>query len=341
MKPFHELSRRGRLFQLKKMAVSALAPYGLEEARLRFVQYNENAIYRVDVPDPITVHHSVYLPNRYVLRIHAIGDVEAIASELTWLEALNREGDLPVPAPVPTSDGKLVERIVSPCFPNGRLVSLLRWLEGRKIHKGFAPHHLRALGQVVARLHDFSANWQPPADFSRFVWDWDALLGGSMFSYPRAELVTSMPVHFQEPFECVSNQARQVMETLGKGTDAYGLIHGDLYPENVLFKGGSAFPIDFEDCGYGYWMWDIAVALCTWTWDRDWERMRDAFREGYSRYRMLPESQWALLDLFAAAQFAIMVLWASCFLKSDPVRITEYEPWRNRNGNKLIEYFNR
>ncbi len=131
------------------------------------------------------------------------------------------------------------------------------------------------------------------------------------------------------------------METLGKGTDAFGLIHADLYPENVLFNAGNAFPIDFEDCGYGYWMWDIAVALCTWAWDIEWDRMRDSFREGYARYRTLPETQWALLDLFIATQFATMVLWASCFLKSDPVRTVEYELWRNRNGNKPIAFFNR
>ncbi len=341
MKPFRELPRRGRLFRLKEVAAIALARYGLEDVHLRFIQYNENAIYRVDVPGPIAVNHSIYLPNRYVLRIHAIDDSDAVSSELTWLAALNREGDLPVPAPVPTVDGKLLDRIVTPCFPNGRVVSLLRWLDGRKIQQGLHPRHLAALGETVARLHNFSAGWQPPAGFTRFVWDWDSRLGGSMFPYPRAELVASIPVHFQEPFACVSDQARQVMETLGKGTDAFGLIHADLYPENVLFKSGNACPIDFEDCGYGYWMWDIAVALCTWAWDSEWEWMRDAFREGYSQYRTLPDSQWTLLDLFVVTQFATMVFWAACFLMRDPMRMKEYELWRNRNGNKLLEYYNR
>jgi len=194
------------------------------------------------------------------------------------------------------------------------------------------------MGEMVARLHNFSAGWQPPAGFSRFVWDWDSQLGGSMFSYPRAELVASMPAHLQEPFKRVSNQVRYVMETLGQGPDAFGLIHADLYPENVLYKAGLALPIDFEDCGYGYWIWDIAVALCTWAWGNDWERMRDAFREGYAQHRTLPEAQWALLDLFVATQFATMVLWASEFLKHDPMRAAEYEPWRDENGVKLLGY---
>ena len=104
-----------------------------------------------------------------------------------------------------------------------------------------------------------------------------------------------MPPQFQEPFQNVSMEAKQVMSSLGKGPDAYGLIHADLYPENVLFKAGKAYPIDFEDCGYGYWIWDIAVALCQWAWNKDWERMRDAFREGYAQVRTLPEAQWSQL----------------------------------------------
>jgi Ser/Thr protein kinase RdoA (MazF antagonist) len=150
-----------------------------------------------------------------------------------------------------------------------------------------------------------------------------------------------MPAQFQVPFETVSQAAKQAMASLGKEPDAYGLIHADLYPENVLFRAGKAYPIDFEDCGFGYWIWDIAVALCLWAWGDDWERMRAAFREGYAQIRTLPEAQWALLDLFVATQFATMVLWASAFIKHAPSRVAEYEPWRNDNGNKLLRYFSR
>lgn len=342
MKPFRELSRRGRLRRLRELASTALSAYGLDNARLSFIQYGENIIYRVDTPGSAAPgNHSPYLPNRYVLRIHAMGDTAAIASELTWLAALNQEAGLPVPAPVPTSDGKLLATLLTPGMPDGRVVSLMRWLDGQKLHQGLRPKHLMALGQVVARLHAFAAGWQPPAGFTRPHWNWEAQLGGSMFEHSREELVASMPSQFQEPFQAVSQEAKRAMDLLGKEPDAYGLIHADLYPENVLFKAGKAYPIDFEDCGYGYWVWDIAVALCQWAWNKDWERMRDAFREGYAQIRTLPEVQWAQLDLFVATQFATMVLWSSAFLKHDPRRVAEYEPWRDNNGNKLLGYFQR
>jgi Ser/Thr protein kinase RdoA (MazF antagonist) len=343
MKTFYDLSRRGRLVRAKDLAQKALAAYGLEGARLGFVQYTANMIYRVDEPGMAAapVAGSPYIPGCYVLRIHGMGDEKAIYSELTWLRALNAEADLPVPAPVPTLDGSLVTVISTTGIPHRWVVSLLRWLDGRKLEKGLRPKHLMALGQVMARLHDFSAIWQPPAGFTRPCWDWDGQLGGRSFGQPVEELVDSMPIPFQAPFLQVSQEARQAMQALGNGADAFGLIHADMYPENVLFRGGEAYPIDFEDLGYGYWIWDIAVALCTWAWGVDWERMRDAFREGYARVRALPEAQWALLDLFVATQFATMLLWASAFLKDDPQRSTEYLPWRDDSGKKMLSYFER
>lgn len=341
MKPFRELTRRARLYRARTLAKAALEAYGVPQARLRFIQYGENIIYRVDLPGPIAADAGPYLPNRCVLRIHAMDDQDIIASELTWLAALNREAGLPVPAPIATPEGRLLAEIFTPGFPKGRVISLMRWLDGRKIRKGLRPAHLMALGKTVAQMHTFAAAWQPPAGFTRPTWDWEILLGGSDFEHSLDELVASMPEQFREPFECVSRAARAATETLGKEPDAFGLIHADLYPENVLYKGGNACPIDFEDCGYGYWIWDIAVALCKWAWDNDWERMRDAFYAGYAQIRSLPAAQWALLDLFVASQFAMVVLWASAFIKHDPKRMAEYEPWRNNNGNLLLSYSER
>ncbi len=343
MRPFRELTRRGRLTRLRHLANTAIEAYGLESARLSFIQYGENIIYRVDLPPSVKLTRDTdpYIPNRYVLRIHAISDADTIVSELTWLAALNQEAGLPVPAPMKTPDGILVTRITTPGMTNGRLVSLMRWLDGRRLRTGLRPNHLTALGRVVAEMHNFSYGWKPPAGFTRPHWDWDSQLGGSMFRHPMEQVVASIPAKYQEPFRYIYQEAKQVMESLGKRPDAYGMIHADLYPENVLFKAGNAYPIDFEDCGYGYWMWDIAIALCTWAWGNEWECRRDAFREGYSKVRTLPENQWAHIDLFVAIQFATMVLWSSALFMNDPKRAAEYVPWREDNGDKLLGYFNR
>ena len=343
MKPYDELTRLGRLRRLRHLARQALEAYGLSGARLTFIQYEGNVTFRVDVPGPVPQidRDSPYIENRYLLRILTTGNIDAVASELTWLAALSQDAGFPVPQPVPTLEGNLLTTITTPGVPQGKIVSLMRWIDGRGLAKGFRPHHFDALGNMVARLHDFSAAWQPPESFKRWHWDWSGQLGGRDFQYPVEELVASMPKKFQEPFQIVSQQARNVMDGLGKEQDAYGLIHADLYPENLLFKSGEVFPIDFEDCGYGYWMWDIGVALCYWPWTEDWYWKRDAFLEGYAQIRTLPESQLVHLDLFMAAQYATMVLWASLFIKHDPAMRVEHEKWRERDGKKLLRYFDR
>ena len=341
MKNFRDLSRRERLYRFRQLANNALRVYGLENAELRFLQYGENVIYRVDCPNgPLSLSDNPsYVTDRYLLRLHAWDEPEYINSEMIWLDALANIAKLPVPAPLKTPDGEYLFKISDPDHDVSRWVTLLRWLDGRKLNKGLRQRHLSALGEMAAKLHSFSSTWQPPEGFSRPKWDWDAQLGGSLFDVDRDELIETMPTQFQEPFRIISTKAKDAMGSLGEGSDAFGLIHADLYPENVLYRRGQACPIDFEDCGYGCWIWDIAVALCTWAWGENWERMRDAFFEGYAAERSLPDSQWRLLDVFVATQYATMLLWASAFLAHDPGRSGEYVPWRNDSGQRLLQYF--
>ncbi len=338
---FRDLSRRERLHCFRQLAKHALRLYDLEGAELYFLQYGENVIYRVDLPDESSqiLKDTPCVPNRCLLRLHAWNEPAYIDSEMTWLDALANSAGLPVQTPLRTLDGEFLAKVSSPDLPQGRWVTLLGWLDGRKLDKRLGPSHLGALGRVVAQLHNFSAAWQPPDGFTRPKWDWDAQLGGSLFERNRDELVKSMPLKFQAPFITLSSDAQQAMTRLGEGSDAFGLIHADLYPENILYKAGQAFPIDFEDCGYSWWIWDIAVALCTWAWEENWEEMRDAFYEGYAAVRTLPEEQWRHLELFIAAQYGTMLLWASAFLANDPARAAEYVPWRDDSGQRLLQYF--
>jgi len=339
---WRELSRRERLFRFRDIAKIALQDYGAADAHLNLLQYGENVIYRVNLAATSRPAKTFpYHPNRYCLRLHAWDELDYIHSEMLWLKALVEDAGLPVPAPVRTLEGDFVIKIVTDNMPQGRCVTLLRWLKGRKLSKSLRPNHLIALGRLIAQLHAFSSTWQAPDGFSRPTWDWDAQLGGCLFDVGLDDLIDSMPTQFQEPFKIISQRTKKVMEKLGQDSDAFGLIHADLYPENILYRAGHAMPIDFEDCGYSYWIWDIAVALCTWAWQEPWLAMREAFYEGYQAVRNLPEEQWNMLDLFIAAQNATMLLWASAFLQHDPKRADEYIPWRDDSGERLLMFFQR
>jgi len=343
MKPFHELSRRGRLRRFRHLAETAIEFYDLGKADLTLMRYFANTTYQVDVVGGVVRPNesSPYLPNRYLLRILVSGDWDKALGEMTWLAALSAEGGLPVPAPVPTLDGKLCLTIATPGIPDGRIVSLMRWIDGGRFTKRMQSTHAKAWGRMVGRLHAFAATWKPPEGFDRFTWDWEGLLGGRGMSRSVEELVASMPVHLQEPFQIISRDARNVTASLGKSTEAFGLIHTDMYQGNVLYKDGEVFPIDFEDCGFGYWLWDIAVPLESEPWTDGWYRMRDDFLDGYLPVHPLPDAQLKHLDLFLAMDYATSLLWATTFIHDDPSRLNEYEAWRNENGEKLLRYFYR
>ena len=341
MKPYQELTRLGRLRRLRKLAEIALAEYGLSGAKLTFQHYQGNVIFRVDVPDTSPIQNiGPYVPHRYNLRILTMNNPAFTQSELTWLAALRDQAGLPVPEPVRTLDGRLLTTITTPGIPDGRVVSLMRWVDGQKLtDQSLRPHHARSWGRLVGQLHHFAAHWTPPQDFKRFHWDWDGLLGNNVLQTPVEELVASMPVELQNSFKQISQQVKDVMHSFGKGTDAYGMVHADMFLDNILFRCGEARLIDFEDCGFGHWMFDIAIVLAQFRWQERWPQIRDAFLAGYAEKHTLPDEQLQHLDLFMAAQHAIMILWASAFILEDPAMAAENEEWRDQEAAKLLRYF--
>jgi Ser/Thr protein kinase RdoA (MazF antagonist) len=343
MKAYDELSRRGRLRRLRRLAEVALQHYGMEGANLTFTHYEGNVIFRVDVPGSVKSgdQHNPYVPNRYNLRILSTSNAEWVESELTWLTALSQEAGLPVPQPILTLNGEPLIKVATPGVRQGRLVSMMRWLDGRRMMDGLRPKHFKSWGEMTGKLHNFSEKWQPPVGFTRPHWDWEGQLGGREFRNPMEKILDAMPKKYLEAFQIVSKETKEIMEAFGKGSDAYGMIHADMYPENLLFKGGKALFIDFEDCGYGYWMWDLGVALGSWPWTDDLGWRRDALLEGYTQVRTLPDEQLKQIDLFMAAQYATMVLWSTAFILHDPAMEKEHEEWRTREGEKLLRYFER
>jgi len=78
------------------------------------------------------------------------------------------------------------------------------------------------------------------------------------------------------------------MSHLGEGADTVGLIHADMHLGNALFWRGEVKVIDFDDCGFGYWLYDIAVSLWELRHRNDYGHFRSALIDGYTRRRPLP-----------------------------------------------------
>ena len=130
-KAYEDLTPRGKLWRIGRIARAAIEAFGFTEARLRLIVDAGNIMYRVKTVDPTPVEDSLYVDNCCLLRLHWPGYQSdgAIDSELAWLRALCAAG-LPVPQPIATKDGDLSVEISVSSIPRARKCSLLRWVKG-------------------------------------------------------------------------------------------------------------------------------------------------------------------------------------------------------------------
>jgi Ser/Thr protein kinase RdoA (MazF antagonist) len=316
MKPFEELTHLGRIRRIRQAAQAALNDYKLSDAHYKFLRQAGNTLFRVNEASPaLSTKDDLYTPGQYMLRIHQPGyqTSEAIELELAWLAAMCREDNLPVPEPVPTLEGRLLNRVSIPGIPEPRNCSLLRWVRGRFIMKDIRPHHYRAQGRLMARLHNHAARWPAPTGFAKRKYDWDGLFRDDPGDgIPASEAWALLPLQALKTFEVIAGKVKLVMDDWGKGQDVYGLIHADLgLDANVLFRGGEARAIDFDDSGFGYYIYDLSLALEHCQEDKDLPLYREALLDGYTQIRSITTDQLAHLDLFLAGYYVYLSLWAA------------------------------
>lgn len=314
---------------MQRLAETALEAYRLGSVRPHFFYHAGNTLFRVYDRDAqaAQVNTDLFEPGQYLLRIYQPGwqAPEAIDLELAWLEALRQEADLPVPEPIRRLDGSLLTQVTIPGIPQTRYCALLRWIKGRRLPGDAKPSHFRAQGQLMARLHNFTQQWQLPPKPIKRHYNWNGLfmndpeiglLPGKSWEY--------LPTDWVKPFEFVSQRFRELMDVWGTGGEVYGLIHADMgWKANLLFWHGQPRPIDFDGSGFGYWMYDLAVALTDSIGAPNYAQCRAALFEGYAEYRSLPAAHLDQLDLFLAAFFVYYDLWVVGGTRDHPDYLTE------------------
>ena len=321
MKAYEDLTRRGRLRRTRRVARAALEAFGFKEARLRLMVDAGNTTYRVKAAGRTAVEEGLYVKDCYSLRLHQSGyqNDGAVDSELEWLFALSEAG-LPVPQPITTEEGELSVEVSVPGVPVARRCSLLRWVKGRMPGRPVRPWHLKAIGRLIAQLQNHASNWRPPSGFVRRHYDRNGLWGDDTGAgYTADEVWSKIPRRYFEAFQEVTTRVERVMDDWGKGPEVYGLIHADLGTEaNTLFHRGEARAIDFDDGGYGYWVYDLAIPLVDLEGNEALPIFRDALLEGYKEMRSMPEEQLEKLDLFQAAFRALEIFWGTACTLRDP-----------------------
>jgi len=316
MQSFETLTYAGQLRRLRRLAAKALVAYDIHEPRLTALLHGDNTTFRVDLATG----------ERYVLRIHRSSGKtpEVVRSELAWLAELQQQDDLVAPSPAPTRTGDLLTVASVEGVPEPRICVLFRWISGRFLDAGLTAAHLRRVGAFMARLHESGARFQLPNGFVRGRLDnlygkprgISEALARQQVDNPEDEATTIQlvtEVCSPEDGRAVAKlirKIRTVQRLLGLGTETFGLIHGDLHQENYLFDRGQVRAIDFDDCGYGHYVYDLAVTLFNLSGRDDTPLLREGFLAGYRSIRPLSGEHEQYLDTFFDLRDLQMMIWA-------------------------------
>ncbi len=300
MIPFENLTYRGQLHRLRRLALKALASYDLGDFTLRPLQHRHNATFLIRAGGC-----------RYVLRVNRPGhrDLALFRSELEWLDAITRDTDLVVPVPVADREGNLFTVASSPGIPEPRVCALFRWVNGRFCGQhDLTGRHLERVGRLMGRLHCHAEGFVPPAGFTRIRWDAGGLLGG-VYGGKTADAKAVLDPARRAAVDRAESSTRVAMERLGEAASVFGLIHGDLHQMNYVFLRGEARALDFDDCGWGYYLGDMGATLGPLVSREDFASLRAAFLLGYTSVRPLDAGHERMLTSFLIADRLKIAVW--------------------------------
>jgi Ser/Thr protein kinase RdoA (MazF antagonist) len=288
-----------------------VAAFGLRDYDITPLSYVGNAIFAVDCQR-----------GPHVLRIPRPGHppLNWIESEMRWLADLKAQTHLCAPQPVKTVDDSWLAMAAVEGIPTALPAVLLTWIEGESRQaEDLTSTDVEQIGAFLARLHEFSAIYTPPADFVRPRLDWEGLFGANSPYNPGDGAAIFQPEQIAV-MDAVADRVRHVMRALDADAHTFGMIHGDFITKNTLFQGDHVCALDFEYCAFGYFLYDLAPVLLGLSPLPHYATLKAALWQGYTAHRRLPDHYRDYLETFVAGRHVASCRWIASNLDNPQVR---------------------
>jgi len=282
---------------LRQMARRALAQFGVVPRRLTELANRHNHVFRVAATNG----------QRWILRIQndVLTDAQA-QSQLQWLEDLWLHSEVRVPKPARTLDGRPFAWVE--CDSDRRRAVLLQWLPGR-VAKTRRDNTCRAAARMIAQLHHHAETFRPPRGFScrRLDGDW---LFGERFFVRAAKADGYFDASARRAAASAERIVRGAMQKLGHRRRRFGVLHADLNLDNIVFDHGRPSPIDFDEFGKGWYLFDLAELIRTSIRPQNWVQRKELALSAYVAERALDEAELEVFDAFIVATFVQYLNWS-------------------------------
>ena len=304
MIPFAQATYRTQVKRLRALAEKALDQYPIRVKKIDFINHGENATFKVTATSG----------EKYLCRIHRndYHTHEGLLEELNWLEDLAKEG-LHVPRPMHTSRGSVIVEIDDPAV-GSRHCDVFRWIEGRFLSKSISEDDMFKVGVLLARMQQVGRRMKSR---HRRYWTSEGLVGATA-KFGSIDRLLGVPPKDQKR---ITSTRRALLARLKryekKNPKKMGLIHADLHFHNLLkTSGGEIAAIDFDDCGFGFHVYDLVIPLLGSYFHlkehkktRSYTKLKKALLAGYSSIQPLSEEDLELLQDLIIARRLLMLGW--------------------------------
>ncbi len=286
--------------ELERVAFNwSLSP--LKEVKLLTV--SENATFKAEYEDGVSI----------ILRVNRAfyHTLKELCSEFDWVNAItSSDCNIKSPKVITTHDGEYLVPIK--IETEGETFEL--HVVAFEFCKGSEPKvgkdliaWFEKLGKITAEMHKHTLAWKRPEGFVRKVWNFDTMVGvdgywGNWRTAPALAgtdeaVITDALDIVKDRLESYTNDER------------YGLVHADLRLSNLLISGDDMIVIDYDDCGFCWYMYDFAAAISFYELDENVPELQEAWLKGYTSIREVAQADVDEMQTFILLRRVLLLAW--------------------------------
>ena len=221
---------------------------------------------------------------KYILRIYEAN--RTIEEEKQELILLDKIADfIPVSTAIKNIDNECISIL------NNKKIALFEYIDGSSITK-IDTHIIREIAMYIGKLHSFSK------DFSFEEYNRKTRIDFNLYynEIKKSEIDFKFKNELLNSADEISKYDFSILSS--------GIIHGDIFPDNVLLDKYNNIKVifDFNESYYAPFIFDIAIVINFWIKINDFDfftennLIRD-FLNYYSKYRKITKEELKSLDI--------------------------------------------
>lgn len=298
-----------------KIATLALKNYGMEQTdEVSMIVLSENATYMVK--------NKKTGAKDGVMRVSRPGyhTLDELNSEMKWLRQINEYTPLIVANPLKGLNGQNIQVVTGPDKQNYFCVicEFLSGISPDENNEEQMVKQFKYLGETTAYLHRQTEIWNGTKKLNRIDWTFDNIIGktpkwGDWRKFP--DMTPEAQAYLEEIVQIIEKRLMRY----GKNENNYGLIHADLRLANLLIEGEQIKVIDFDDCGFGWHLHDLASALSFIEEKPIVPKLVNAWLSGYKKVLPFTDTDFEEIDTFIMMRRLQLTAWLGSHQQSGPV----------------------